>query len=239
MYVLGIDTSTLVSSVAIVVPDRVVAEFTLHTRKTHSERLMPTIQQMIADADLVPKDITGIAVSIGPGSFTGLRIGITTAKSMAFALDSPVMGVPTLDALAMQFPYSERMVCPILDAQKGNVYTARYRMKNGFPLRVDEYRVMGIAELLQELADAGEAAVITGEVTLFTEYLQAADTAIVQIAPPLTRMPRGAAVATAGYQQMLAGNVQDPRTLTPFYIRRSEAEVLWEQRHGGGDCNGT
>jgi tRNA threonylcarbamoyladenosine biosynthesis protein TsaB len=239
MYVLGIDTSTLVSSVAIVDSDRIVAEFTLHTRKTHSERLMPTIQQMIADADLTPKDIKGIAVSIGPGSFTGLRIGITTAKSMAFALDIPVMGVPTLDALAMQFPYSERIICPILDAQKGNVYTARYRTQSGFPRLLDEYRVMGIAELLRELTDAGESAVITGEITLFREHLQSSDPAVVQVAAPLSRMPRGAAVAAAGYQQMSAGNVQDPRTLTPFYIRRSEAEVIWEQRHGGGDCNGT
>lgn len=239
MYVLGIDTATMVCSVGLVAQGRTVAEMTLHTRKTHSERLMPMIQQMIADAELTPQDLCGIAVSMGPGSFTGLRIGITTAKSMAFALHVPVVGIPTLEALAAQFPYSQHLICPILDAQKGNVYTALYQTDGGYPQRINEYQVVSMDDLLKHLHANGRSVVITGEISEFHEQIhRAADSSMVHLAPALHRMPRGSVIAALGLQQLLDGKGEEPSTLTPFYIRRSEAEVLWEQRHCGGDSDG-
>jgi tRNA threonylcarbamoyladenosine biosynthesis protein TsaB len=197
---------------------------------------MPAIQQLVDAADLKPEDIGAIAVSVGPGSFTGLRIGITTAKSMAFALGVPVIGVPTLDVIAAQYAYSGKLIYPILDAQKGNVYTALYDTTGAVPTRLDEYRVLAIQELLDEIVQRNQSSVIAGEISDFAEQLAEVPT-FVQIASPLNRMPRAATVATLGLQQLLNGGGQDPRVLTPFYIRRSEAEVLWEQRHGGGECN--
>jgi len=237
VYVLGIDTATLVCSAAIVEPGRVVAELTVHTRRTHSERLMPTIKKLIDDAEMTPQDLGGIAVSIGPGSFTGLRIGIATAKSMAFALGIPVIGVPTLDALAAQFPYSERFIYPILDAQKGRVYTAQYDTSRGDPRRLSDYGVMDIDALISLVTSTGRPSVVIGEVVDFSEQLQGIDPAILQIAAPLNRMPRGASSGQLGLQQLINGEGQDPQTLLPLYIRRSEAEVLWEQRHCGGETD--
>lgn len=236
MYVLGIDTATMVCSIGLVDQERMVAEMTLHTRKTHSERLLPMIQQLLADAELTPQALQGIAVSIGPGSFTGLRIGITTAKSMAFALKVPVIGIPTLDALAAQFPYSRHLICPIIDAQKGNVYTALYRVDEGYPQRINEYRVISLDDLVEQLYASGQPVIITGEISEFpTQMQKVADQPQLHLAPALHCMPRGSVIAALGLRELLAGAGEDPATLTPFYIRRSEAEVLWEQRYCGGD----
>lgn len=238
MYVLGIDTATLACSAAIVSPDRVVAELTVQTRKTHSERLMPIIQQLLEDANLTPRDLGGIAVSIGPGSFTGLRIGMTTAKSMAYALDIPVVGIPTLDALAAQFPYSARVIYPIVDAQKGRVYTGRFNTSTGYPASLSAYEVIDLAELIKRIANEGQPIILAGELAEFSEQLQDVERSVIELASPLNRMPRGATVAMLGLRQLLSGLGQDPQTLLPLYIRRSEAEVLWEQRCSGGDLHG-
>lgn len=240
MYVLGIDTATMVCSIGLVKERRSVAEMTLHTRKTHSERLLPMVQQLVADADLTPGDLGGIAVSIGPGSFTGLRIGITTAKSLAFALQIPVAGVPTLDALAAQFPYSRHLVCPVIDAQKGNVYTALYRVEGVYPQRINEYQVMDREELLRCLQSRGESVIMTGETELYAAWMQERPAIpLLHWAPALQSMPRGAVIAALGLRQLQQGQGDDPGRLTPLYIRRAEAEVLWEQRQCGGSHEGT
>lgn len=239
MYVLGIDTATMVCSIGLVNEQRSVAEMTLHTRKTHSERLLPMVQQLVADADLTPRDLSGVAVSIGPGSFTGLRIGITTAKSLAFALQIPVVGVPTLDALAAQFSYSRHLVCPVIDAQKGNVYTTLYRVEGVYPQRINEYRVMNMEELLGYLQTRGESVVLTGETELYAAQLgEMPEIPLLHWAPALQSMPRGAVIAALGLRKLQQGQTEDPGVLAPLYIRRSEAEVLWEQRHGGGTHEG-
>lgn len=239
MYVLGIDTATMVCSVGLAGQDRIIAEVTVHTRQTHSERLMPMIRQMIADADLTPQDLSGIAVSIGPGSFTGLRIGITTAKSMAFALDIPVAGISTLEALAAQFPYCGYLIRPVIDAQKENVYTALYCTDAGYPQRLGDIEVMSMRSVAQHIQTCGQRVIVTGEIVPFGEQLATLDDgALVYPAQALYRMPRGAVIAELGLRRLLAGQGEDPGSLTPFYLRRPEAEVLWEKRHGGGDGNG-
>jgi tRNA threonylcarbamoyladenosine biosynthesis protein TsaB len=240
MYVLGIDTATMVCSIGLADQERIVAERILHTRKTHSERLMPMIQQMLADVQLAPQDLNGIAVSIGPGSFTGLRIGITTAKSLAFALHIPIVGISTLEALAAQFPYSRHLICPIIDAQKGNVYTALFRTDEGYPIRINEYQVISMDDVIKHSHSCGQSVIITGELSEFSEQLQTmADSSTVLPAPALYRMPRGAVIAALGLHRLLAGQGEDASVLAPFYIRRSEAEVLWEQRYCGGDSDGS
>jgi tRNA threonylcarbamoyladenosine biosynthesis protein TsaB len=158
---------------------------------------------------------------------------------MAFALGIPVIGVPTLDALAAQFPYSERIIYPILDAQKGRVYTAQFDTSQGYPRRLSEYEVMEISALITQVVATGRPSIISGEVMDLSEQLQAVDPAVLQIAAPLNRMPRGASSGLLGLRQLISGEGQDPQTLLPFYIRRSEAEVLWEQRHSGGDTDGS
>ena len=131
MPILALDTSTLVSSVAIASSEKLIAELILQTKLTHSEVLMPHIEQILAMTKLEKADLTGIAVSIGPGSFTGLRIGLAAAKGMAYALKLPIVGVSTLEALAYHYPIPNIYIAPLLDAQKGNVYMALYRWEKG------------------------------------------------------------------------------------------------------------
>ncbi|NLK51025.1 MAG: tRNA (adenosine(37)-N6)-threonylcarbamoyltransferase complex dimerization subunit type 1 TsaB [Syntrophomonadaceae bacterium] len=126
MLVLGIDSATLVAGMAIMDEQHLVAEGFLQTRKTHSERLLPLIDQWLREAELTLADIGGIAVTVGPGSFTGLRIGLATAKGLAQATGKALVGIPTLDALALNLAGARGLICPILDARKSEVYTALY-----------------------------------------------------------------------------------------------------------------
>ncbi|MBT9448347.1 MAG: tRNA (adenosine(37)-N6)-threonylcarbamoyltransferase complex dimerization subunit type 1 TsaB, partial [Desulfobacterales bacterium] len=126
MKVLGIDTGAAAGSAAIMQDDVLVSEVLLTSRRTHSGRIMKAIDMVLSMAELKPSDLDGFAVAIGPGSFTGLRIGISTVKGLAFSAEKPVASVTTLDALAGQFPCSHALICPILNAGKGDVYTASY-----------------------------------------------------------------------------------------------------------------
>ena len=127
MRVLAVETSTLAGGVAILDGDRVVGEYLLDVRVTHSERLMVAIDRVLGDASVAIGDLDGVAVAVGPGSFTGLRIGLGTVKGLVFGRSIPVAGVPTLDAMAAGIPFSGLPVVPVLTARRNEVYTSRYR----------------------------------------------------------------------------------------------------------------
>lgn len=228
---LAIETATLASGVALATADKLVAEIIVQTKKTHSERLMPHIEQLLELGQVAKEDITAIAVSIGPGSFTGLRIGLATAKALAYVWNVPVIGVSTLAALAYACPAPNSLICPLLDAQKGNVYQAVYRWEKGILQEVIPPRVIAHQEAINELASQPLPVIMLGEgAVLFQEAIVAADP--IELAPPHIILPRAGSVALLGHQLLRQGIRHDVMTLEPLYIRRSEAEVLWEQRHG-------
>jgi len=229
---LTIETATLASGVALATADKLVAEIIVQTKKTHSERLMPHIEQLLELGQVAKEDITAIAVSIGPGSFTGLRIGLATAKALAYVWNVPVIGVSTLAALAYACPAPNSLICPLLDAQKGNVYQAVYRWEKGILQEVIPPRVIAHQEAINELASQPLPVIMLGEgAVLFQEAIVAAADPI-ELAPPHIILPRAGSVALLGHQLLRQGIRHDVMTLEPLYIRRSEAEVLWEQRHG-------
>lgn len=229
---LAIETATLASGVALATADKLVAEIIVQTKKTHSERLMPHIEQLLELGQVAKEDITAIAVSIGPGSFTGLRIGLATAKALAYVWNVPVIGVSTLAALAYACPAPNSLICPLLDAQKGNVYQAVYRWEKGMLQEVIPPRVIAHQEAINELASQPLPVIMLGEgAVLFQEAIVAAADPI-ELAPPHIILPRAGSVALLGHQLLRQGIRHDVMTLEPLYIRCSEAEVLWEQRHG-------
>src|SRR6266851_56323 len=122
MRVLAVDTSTMAGGVALLEDERVVGESLLDVRTTHSERLMLAVDRALADARWTAESLDGLAVAIGPGSFTGLRIGLAAVKGLALALDRPIAAIPTLDAMASGLPWAARPVCPVIVARKGEVY---------------------------------------------------------------------------------------------------------------------
>jgi tRNA threonylcarbamoyladenosine biosynthesis protein TsaB len=232
LLILALDTATLVSSVALATADRLVAELTLQTKKTHSELLMTHIAQIIEMSGTTKEDLTAIAVSIGPGSFTGLRIGLSTAKALAYALQIPVIGVPTLAALAYACPFPGAMLAPMMDAQKGNIYEALFSWQDGDLREIRPARIVALAPALAELAGMERPVVALGEGAVMYSEQIAKQAGSLVTAPPHIVMPRAGSVAMLGQKLLQDGVQHNVMSLEPLYIRRAEAEELWERRHG-------
>jgi len=230
--VLALETSTLVSSVALVTEESLVAEITLQTKLTHSERLMPHISTILEMADMTPKALSAIAISIGPGSFTGLRIGLATAKALAYALQIPVIGVPTLNALACGCSLPGLYLAPMLDAQKGNVYQAVFEQTEAGLQQIMDTRVIDCSTALKDLAEFNRPVVVLGEGAILHRQEIAAFGGNLIFPPPHLVIPRAGSVGFLGQQLLNEGVRHDVMTMEPLYIRRSEAEVLWEKRQG-------
>jgi tRNA threonylcarbamoyladenosine biosynthesis protein TsaB len=229
MLVLGVETSTTQGGVAIVGEDRVLCECVLNVEVTHSERLLPAIDRALADARVSLSDLGGIAVSIGPGSFTGLRIGLSTVKGLAYGTGLPVAGVPTLEAMAWSVPEARWQVCPVLDARKQEVYAALFRHDHGRLVRVTEDAALAPEALCllvrKPTLFLGDGVQTYG--AFFRERLGAR-----MLVPPLAgRGVRPACVAELGRARLLRGERDAPESLVPRYLRPSEAEF---RRRGAG-----
>ena len=215
---LAIDTSSLVLSCALAEKDRLVAEWTVQKRLTHSEQLIPHLDAMMKEAGVSKEDITAIAVSIGPGSFTGLRIGLATAKMAAYIWKVPIVGVDTLESLARNMEGAEAFILPLEDAQRGHVYAALYGAFDEFWKEAPEE-----AAPIDDVIAVGECA---------DTYKEKLESAGIRVAAPHSRLARAGSVARAAWARLEKGEKDDPLSLLPNYIRRSEAEVLWEKLHG-------
>ena len=227
MYILGIDTSTMTGSLAIIRDDRLIAEYSVNTKTTHAERLLTSIDLLLQAASLTVQDLDGIAVASGPGSFTGLRIGITTAKSIAYSIQKPIVGVSSLDALAAHYLYSERLLCPILDARKKEVYSAFYRNLEGQIQRVSDYSVIAPENLVKDIQ---EPVLFLGDgVTPYRQQLTSLLGDFALFADSAHLLPRGSLVAALGRMRLIGGDSDDCFALTPVYIRKSDAEIHWER----------
>ncbi len=216
MRLLAVETSTLAGGAALLDGDRVVGQYLLDVRATHSERLMVAVDRILGDAGWTPRDLDGLAVAVGPGSFTGLRIGISTVKGLALALDVPIAAVPTLDAMAASLPFAGLPVCPVLDARKREVYAAFFRWDGTAMRRESEYLAVAPAELARRLVEP-------------TVLLGGAAGAIVsphaRLAPPTHQFPFPACVGVLGLACFRAGKTVTAADLVPLYLRPSEAEL--------------
>lgn len=229
MLILALDTATAAASIAVTAGERVVAEMTINTGRPHSELLMLHIAALLKQARLDKKDLQGIAVSTGPGSFTGLRIGLSTAKGLAYALGLPIAGVSTLAALAYQCPAPGAIVSPVLNAQRGMVYNALYTWEAGTMRESTPPRLVGAEALARELVAAHRPAWLLGDgLPLMTPFIAPRDG--LTAAPPHLVLPRAAAVGLLGAARLNGHGGDDVLRLEPFYIRRSAAEVTWERR---------
>ena len=229
MLILALETATVVSGVAVAAEDRLLAEVTV-ARRTHSETLQSHVALALDMAGVSRREVEAVAVSIGPGSFTGLRIGLSAAKAMAYAWGVPLVGVPTLAALAAQFPVPKVRVAATMDAQKGNVYTAMYEWREKEPVEISPLAVCPLAEVVARCAKMEEPVLLTGDAAQKKLAQGEELPANVRLAPPDMMLPRAAAVARLGLRALAAGRCGSVMDMAPLYIRRSEAEVLWEAR---------
>ncbi len=227
MKVLGIDTSSAIGSIGIIEDESVIAEYSLNVVESHSARLMPAIDDVLKRAALKIQELDAFAVTIGPGSFTGLRISVGTVKSFCYALKKPIVGVVTLDALAYSLKFSDKLICPILDARKQEVYSAIYR--GGLKLvRQTDYLCTKIESVLEYLT---EPTIFVGDgLNRYREIIVQNLKECAIIAEPSFGFCRGAVVALLGYERLANGEFDDYFSITPFYIRKPEAEVRMEKR---------
>ncbi len=229
MKVLAIETSTMLGGVA--VADRqkgLIAETRLNVKTTHSERLMTVIDNILKQSELALGDIDAFAVAIGPGSFTGLRIGLSTAKGLSYATGKKIVTVPTLEAFAWNFPYSIHPVCLMLDARKSEVYTAVFKWEaGGFRRLVSEMSAKPedfLRTLEGNVLFAGEG------VTLYHDKIKDIMKERALMAPPQAMVPSPANVAMLGLEKAEREEFADLSAQVPFYIRKSEAEVKWSEK---------
>lgn len=229
MKVLALETSTMLGGVAVADEAAgLVAEIRLNVKTTHSERLMTAVDRALDMASLRLGEIGALAISIGPGSFTGLRIGLSTVKGLAFATGKPVVAVPTLEAFARSFAYARHPVCLMLDARKGEVYVSAVRWSgNGFE-RLFPDSTISPGELLARMEGpvifSGDGAAIYRKKILEVMGERA-------IFPSADAMvPSPANVAMLGLERALRSEFSEAAPLVPSYLRKSEAEVKWLEK---------
>lgn len=232
MFVLGIDTSTRAAGAAVAGEGRLISERFINNLKTHSQNIIPMISQVMDDAGVKPSDLHGVAVTGGPGSFTGLRIGMSVAKTMGLTLNLPVISISTLRVLAWNLFRADGLICPILDAKKNEVYTCVYKSVDKGMDEVFRPAALAPEQLIARLEDfSGEKVHFLGDgVPVYGDSIKAELGQRAFFASMINSLPRASAVAELGMAKLLAGSIHDSTFLQPVYIRRSEAEITWEQR---------
>ncbi|MEW6570441.1 MAG: tRNA (adenosine(37)-N6)-threonylcarbamoyltransferase complex dimerization subunit type 1 TsaB [Nitrospirota bacterium] len=248
MRILGIETSTLLGGVSLVDGSSgLLAEVRLNIKTTHSERLMTLVDHIFKETGLKISDMDAFAVAIGPGSFTGLRIGLSTVKGFAYVTGRPIVAVPTLEALAWHFTYCRYPVCPMLDARKKEVFAALFKWEKESFVRIIPEVSTNTDNLLARIYiflsgdksgdedeknksnSSREKIIFTGEgAEIYRKRLTDCLGDRAFFASPEKMIPSPSNVATLGLRKAAKGEFSDPLGLVPFYLRRSEAEIKWD-----------
>ncbi len=238
MKILGIDSSGMVAGAAVVADDIVLAEYNVNFKKTHSETLLPMIDEIVKMTELDLNTIDAIAVAAGPGSFTGLRIGSSTAKGLGLALGKNIIPVPTCHALAYNIWGVSGLVCPIMDARRNQVYTGIYDCENREPVVISDQRAMDINDLIEELADMNKSVIFLGDgVPVYKKVIEEKANFDFRFAPPHCNRQRAASVAALGAIYMCKGIIELSQNHSPIYLRKSQAEREREENICNNDCD--
>ena len=229
VIILGIETATDQVGCAIGGVEGVLGSFTLAHGRRHAETLVPAIQFVCRSAGLELAEISIVAVDVGPGLFTGMRVGIATAKAMAMALRVPMVGIPSLDLLAFPVRHTSRLICAVLDAKRGEVFTALYRHVPGGMQRLEPYRVCTPDELAADLMARNEDVLVVGDgarrhASLFD------DARHVELGDAGVSFPSPAALVELAHPRAVREEFVQPAQLEPLYLRKSDAEISWERR---------
>lgn len=228
MNILAIDTTGLVASIAIVDENKTIGEFTTNYKKTHSQTLMPMLEQLMKILDMELSEIDYIACASGPGSFTGLRIGGATAKGLAHGLNKKIIPVPTLDALAYNVCESNGIIVPIMDARRNQVYTSIYKGGSDFKPLID-YTACPIEDIIQAAKNYNEKAIFIGDgVNAYEEIIRENS---FEIGNPSNNMQRASCVGALALNRI--NQAVDCNEFEILYLRKSQAERELEEKLNG------
>ena len=224
MLILAFETTAKAGSVALLEDGKLLAESYQNTGLTHSQTLMVMAEDMLKAAGKTMADVTAVAVAEGPGSFTGVRIGVAAAKGLAWGGELPCYGVSTLEAMALTLGVYQGYVCCAMDARRSQVYNALFYVNRGEMTRVTEDRAIALSDLAEELKVLNEPVFLVGDGSTLT-YTTLKDTVPSLVLPPEHRMhQRASGVALAAAAKIAAGCVGDGAALSPNYLRLSQAE---------------
>ncbi|MEQ9619749.1 MAG: tRNA (adenosine(37)-N6)-threonylcarbamoyltransferase complex dimerization subunit type 1 TsaB [Deltaproteobacteria bacterium] len=232
MRILAIETSTYSGSIAVSNGEEILGEFYFNMGPSHSEKLVPSIDWLLSGLKMAKSELDGVAVSLGPGSFTALRVGISTAKGIAYSLGIPVTGASSLEILAMNLPFSRYQICSLIDARKGEYFAALFRSDDGRIERIAEdraYSPMGLTEIIKEKTIfIGEGALLYKD---FLEDNQVGGRELADFCPPYLNYPRASSLALHGSGRLEEGLTEDLFGLAPHYLRKSDAELSTKGRY--------
>lgn len=225
MKILAIDSSGLAATVALLDGDILAGEFTVHNKKTHSQTLLPMIDEMLCMADVEIRDVDAVAAAAGPGSFTGLRIGASTAKGLAQALDIPIVAVPSLEGLAFHFAGEQTLVCPMMDARRNQTYYGIYDVSSGIPAALQDQNAASLEEAVDTVNRLGRPVVFLGDgVPVFRDQLSRMVTVPYRLANAAVRYQRASSIAVLGKYYLEQGRGMPAGDFAPVYLRLSQAE---------------
>ncbi len=231
MKILALDSSGMAASVAVVEDENMLAEYTVNYKKTHSQTLLPMLDAAVQMIQLKLDTIDAIAVASGPGSFTGLRIGSATAKGLGLALDKPIIGVPTTQALAYNLYGAGGVVCPIMDARRNQVYTGIYGFENGHLEILEDQMAVDIYQVIEKLNALKQQVIFTGDgISVYQEVIDQNIQVPAEYAPAHLNRQRASAVAALAMEYLKAGRVQTAAEHRPEYLRMSQAERERQER---------
>ena len=232
MIILSIDSSTPVAGIAVSDGKKLLGEVMINTQNTHSEKLMPMVAQLLHDLQMSIQQIDAVAITCGPGSFTGLRIGMATAKGIVQGGNKKLIAIPTLDTLAQNLNHYPGIICPIMNAQKKQVYTAIYKSTETGMERLSDYQAIEAETLAEQLLALGETVWFTGDgVDAFADVFSAKLGEQCRLADGNTVLPRAGALAMLAAERAEQEQFDDLYQAELIYIRKSEAEVQWEARN--------
>lgn len=225
MKILGLDSSGIVASVAVVEDDVLIAEYTVNYKKTHSQTLLPMLDEIVKMTELDLNSVDAIAVAAGPGSFTGLRIGSATAKGLGLALKKPLVAIPTVEGLAYNLYDTQGIICPIMDARRKQVYTGIYCFEDHRLRVLEDQMAVPMEELISKLNKLGQPVTFLGDgVPVFGEMIRQELAVPFAFAPAHVNKQRAAAVAALGLEYYREGKTQTAMEHVPDYLRVSQAE---------------
>ena len=225
MKLLGLDSSGLVASVAIVEDENLLGEYTVNYKKTHSQTLLPMLDEVARMVELEMSTVDAIAIAGGPGSFTGLRIGSATAKGLGLALNLPIVNIPTVDALAYNLVGHRDLICPLMDARRNQTYTGLYRFDGNEMETLRAQCAVGIEEIIEEIEHRNQPVVFLGDgVPVFRDYIEEHLKVPHSYAPAHLNKQRAGAVAALGMCYLATGRVESADEHVPEYLRLSQAE---------------
>lgn len=232
MKVLAIDTSTSVMGIALLDNEKVYAEMITNLKKNHSVRLMPAIDQVFGEIGWTPNDIDLIAVAKGPGSYTGVRIGVTTAKVFSWSLDIPLVGVSTLETMAYGHHYFSGVISPILDARRGQVYTGLYKSYQEEWSNLEHDRIILLSDWLEILKQKNEPVLFTGDdIQLHREKIQQELGSLANFSSTAFNIPRSSIIGLIAKQHFLNGTMDNSFDFAPAYLQLAEAETKWLEKN--------